>query len=185
VRQWAEAAAGRRQLARALRQLSLDGFEIRDVLIDADSAQHSDRLFIGPTGVYVVGFRTPSGNVWRPRPPSGGAAMMAARARATFRLSEVVGASLMPNLNRLHIGVHALFTVIGPEQEPGAMIAGLPLLGPLGLVEHLRGRPRVLSALQVSALVDRVDDWLALRSVTGLQSKADRRRAGRSRHGAL
>jgi hypothetical protein len=184
VRHWAEAALGRRQLARVLRRLAVDGFEIRDVLVDSDSAQHGDRLLVGPTGVYVVGFRAPAGNLWRARSQTGDS-MMAAQARATYRLSEVVGASLLPNLNRLHIGVHPLLTVIGAEQEPGAMVAGLPLLGPLGLLEHLRQRPRVLSALQVSALIDRVDDWLALRSVSGLQTRSVRHGGGRGRHGSL
>jgi hypothetical protein len=185
VRHWAEAAIGRRQLARALRRFALHGFEIRDLLVDSDSAQHSDRLLVGPQGVYVVGFRTLPGNVWRPGRVETASEALAPHARATQHLADVVSASLQPELTRLHIGVHRLFTVIGPEQAAGAAVEGLPLLGPTGLLNHVTSGRQVLSPMQVDALVDRVDDWLALRRVTGLQARAARQGATRRRHGSL
>lgn len=185
MRHWAEAAIGRRQFARALRGLALDGFLIRDVLVDGDSAQHSDRLLVGPQGVYVVGVRTLPGNIWRSGRAESSDETMSTYAQATRRLAGVVSASLLPELTRLHVGVHPLLTVIGPEQAPGALVAGLPLLDPAGLLAHVTAGPQVLTPMQVDAFVDRVDDWLALRSVTGLHSRTARRGGAPGGHESL
>lgn len=185
MRAWAEAALGRRQLGRTLRRLSADGFEVRDVLVDGDSVQHSDRLLVGPQGVFVAAFRGVPGNLWRSERHPAESDTVAAFAYATQRLAEVVTASLQSELTRLGIGVHPVLTIIGSEQETGAMAAGLPLLGPAGLLEHCTTGPQVLSPMQVDALVDRIDDWLARRSVTGLHARAGRRGGSRGRHGSL
>ena len=174
MRQWTEAAIGRRQLAKAMRRLVIDGFQIRDVLVDGDSAQHSDRLLVGPQGIFLVGFRTLPSNIWRPGRGEPSADTMAAYAQATHRLAEVVSASLLSELVRLHVRVHPLLALIGPEQPPGALIAGIPVLGPAALLDHLTSGPHVLTPMQVDALVDRIDDWLALRSVTTLHSRGGR-----------
>lgn len=182
MRHWAEAAMGRRQLARALRRLNSDGWVVRDVLVDGDSAQHGDRLLIGPGGIFVVGFRALPGNVWRQDRAEPPADVLAAHAGATHRLADVVAASLREQLDKLHVRVQPLLTVIGPEQVADARIAGVPLFGPTGLADHLAGRSVALSTMQVASLVDRVDDWLALRSVSGLHARAARRGAsGRGR----
>lgn len=185
MRQWAEAAIGRRQLARVMRRIMLDGFEVRDVLVDGDAAQHGDRLLVGPQGVYLAGFRTLPGNVWRSGRAESSGETLAAYAQAINRLAEVVSASLVPELTRLHLYVHPLLTVVGPEQEPGAVIGGMPLLGPAGLLDHLTAAPHVITPMQVAALVDRIDDWLALRSVTSLHSRAGRLGGPRGRPGSL
>lgn len=185
MRQWAEAAIGRRHVARALRTLAVEGFEIRDVLVDGDSAQHGDRLLVGPHGIFVVGFRTPPGNIWRHTRVESGADTMAAHAQATHRLAEVVSASLLPQLTRLHLHVRPILTVIGPEQEPGALAGGVPLVGPAGLVEMVTTGTASLTPLQISELADRIDDWLALRSVSRLHSRAGRSGGPRGRRGSL
>jgi hypothetical protein len=185
VRLWAEAALGRRQLARSVRRLVAEGYAIRDVLVDGDSVQHSDRLIVGPSGVYLVGFRTLPGNVWRGDRSETAADVLAAHAGSTHRLADVVSATLREPLDRLHVRVYPLLTVIGAEQAPGARIAGVPLLGPIGLADHVMKPRPVLSAMQTASLVDRIDDWLALRSVTGLHSRTGRRTSARGRGGSL
>jgi hypothetical protein len=185
VRLWAETAIGRRQLARTLRRLTADGYAIRDILVDGDSVQHSDRLIVGPSGVFLVGFRTLPGNIWRSDRAETPADVLAAHAGTTHRLADVVSATLREELDRLHVRVHPVLTVIGAEQQPGALIAGVPLLGPIGLADHVTAARPMLSAMQIASLVDRVDDWLALRSVTGLHARAGRRTGSRGRGGAL
>lgn len=180
MRQWAEAAIGRRQLARGLRRLTLLGFEIRDVLGHGDSAQQSDRLLVGPHGVYLVGFHSPPGNAWRSERIDQ-VETIAARAQATHRLAEIVSAGLTSELSRLSVRIHPLITIVGPEQERGALIVGLPLLGPAGLCEHVTAGAVVLSAMQVGALMDRADDWLARRSVINLQQRIGHQGGGRRR----
>lgn len=174
MRQWAEAALGRRQVARALRRLVLDGFEIRDVLVDGDSAQHNDRLLVGPQGMFVVGFRTLPGNVWRPGRTDPAGAALVLHARATRQLAALVQINLQPELTRHRIAVMPLLTVIGPEQPPGHLVGGLPLLGPAGLLDHLTAGPHVLTPMQIASLTDRVDDWLSLRSVNNLRTRGVR-----------
>lgn len=185
MRQWAEAALGRRQVARAMRRLVLDGFAIRDVLVDGDSAQLSDRLIVGPQGLFVVGFRTVPGNVWRGGRPESSSESLAAHAQATHRLSEVVLASLQPELERVQIGVTPLLALIGPEQLPGAQVGGLPLLGPAGLLDYVSTGPHVLTPMQIDRLADRVDDWLALRSATNFRARGGPHNGPRGRPRSL
>jgi len=154
--------------------LVLDGFEIRDVLVDGDSAQHNDRLLVGPQGLFVAGFRTLPGNVWQPGSTDPGGAALLLHAQTTRRLADLVQVSLQPELTRHHIAVMPVLTVIGPEQIPGHLVAGLPLLGPAGLLDHLSAGPHVLTPMQIAGLADRVDDWLALRSISNLRTRGSR-----------
>lgn len=170
---WAEAAIGRRQLARSLQRLELEGFGVRDVPGDVECEQQCDRLLVGPSGVYVVGVCMPPGNLWRSVPEPHGEAL-AGRARSTWRLTELLSALLRPDLARLGVGIDPLLTVIGPEQVIGARHGDLPLVGPLGLVDHVTDRPALLIPMQVDRLIDQVDDWLARRSVAGLHALARR-----------
>lgn len=170
---WAEAAFGRRQLARSLRQLELEGFGVRDVPGNGDSAQQGDRLLVGPAGVFAVGFCTPALNLWRPdaQPDD---RLLAGRAQATHRLAELASEKLLPELTRLGTTVNPLLTVIGPEQSWGDSLSGLPVVGPVGLLRYLTRSAAVLTPMQVDRLIDRVEDWLALRSLTGLHALARR-----------
>ncbi len=185
MRHWVDAAIGRRNVARSLRLLGELGFEVRDILADSDSAQHSDRLLIGAQGVYVVGFRTPRGNTWRGAPPQTPAEALAGHAWATHRLAVVVAAALREDLAALHVRVIPLLTVIGPEPVPAAVLDGVPVVGPTSLVDRVLAPRPVLSDRQVADLTGRIDDWLARRSASGLAARtASSRHGGRGRPGS-
>lgn len=160
MRQWAEAAIGRRQLAQTMRGLQACGFSALDVLVDADSAQQADRLLIGPTGVYAVAFRTVRGNAWRTGAPPHADDEIDVYARATHRLAALVESGLLTELRRARVGVRPLLTVIGPEPAPGTLLGAVPLVGPRSLGAHLLSAGQQLSMSQVDALTERAERWL-------------------------
>jgi hypothetical protein len=186
VRHWMDAAIGRRNVARSLRLLGELGFQVRDILADSESAQHSDRLIVGAQGVYVVGFRTPRGNSWRGATPQAAAEALAGHAQATHRLADVVAAALRNELGALHVRVVPLLTLIGPEPADATVLGGVPVVGPTSLVDRVITPRPVLSDRQVSDLVGRIDDWLARRNASGLAARtASSRHGGRGRSGSL
>jgi hypothetical protein len=181
-----DAAIGRRNVARSLRRLHELGFQIRDVLADSDSAQHTDRMLVGVHGVYLVAFRTPRGNSWRGGPLQTAAEELAAHAQSTQRLSHVVSAALHTELGALHVRVVALLTVIGPEPAPGTVLGGVPVVGPASLVDTVTEPRPVLNERQVADLADHVDDWLARRGAGALAARhGSVRQRGRGRSGSL